>query len=111
MTITDTSDHWYRLLERAGVPCGILNRLDQILDDEHVKARGVVRELAHPKGGRVRATVNPVRPSRTPMRHERAGPLLGEHTREILDELGVNDAGDLERSGVVATAVAAAPTR
>jgi formyl-CoA transferase len=104
VTVTNTSEHWYRLLEKAGVPCGVLNRLDQVLADEHVQARGVVRELEHPKVGRVRATVNPVRPSRTPMRHERAGPLLGEHTREILEELGVRDADELEHSGVVATA-------
>jgi formyl-CoA transferase len=108
VTVTETSEHWYRLLERAGVPCGVLNRLDQVLSDEHVRARGVVRELEHPTIGRVRATVNPVRPSRTPMRHERAGPLLGEHTREILAELGVSDADALERDGVVASAHALA---
>jgi formyl-CoA transferase len=104
VTVTNTSAHWYRLLEKAGVPCGILNTLDQVLDDEHVKARGVVRELAHPTGGGVRATVDPIRLSRTPMRHERAGPLLGEHTREILTDLGVTDLEGLERSGVIATA-------
>jgi len=104
VTVTDTSEHWYRLLEKVGVPCGILNTLDQVLNDEHVKARGVVRELSHPTVGGVRAISNPVRPSRTPMRHERAGPLLGEHTREILAELGVADADGLEASGVVASA-------
>jgi formyl-CoA transferase len=103
VTVTRTSEHWYRLLEQAGVPCGMLNRLDQVLADEHVKARGVVRELAHATVGRVRATINPVRPSRTPMRHERAGPLLGEHSREILAELGVRDAPALERAGIVAS--------
>jgi formyl-CoA transferase len=108
VTATATSEHWYRLLERAGVPCGVLNRLDQVLADEHVRSRGVVRELDHPTVGRVRATVNPVRPSRTPMRHERAGPLLGEHTREILEELGVADAEALAQRGVVASAEALA---
>ena len=108
VTVTATSAHWYALLERAGVPCGVLNRLDQVLEDEHVRARGVVRELAHPRLGRVRATVDPVRLSRTPMRHERAGPLLGEHTREILAELGVTDVAALERDGVVGCAEAVA---
>jgi crotonobetainyl-CoA:carnitine CoA-transferase CaiB-like acyl-CoA transferase len=104
VTTTRPSEHWYRLLEGAGVPCGVLNRLDQILDDEHVKARGVVREITHPKGGTIRAVGSPVRFSRTPLRVERAGPLLGEHTREILAELGVTDVDGLERSGAVATA-------
>ena len=101
VTITDTSEHWYRLLEKAGVPCGILSTLDQVLDDEHVKARGVVRELSHPTVGTVRGIADPIRLSRTPMRHERAGPLLGEHTREILAELGVTDVDALEASGVI----------
>jgi len=104
VTTTKTSEHWYRLLERVGVPCGVLYTLDQVLEDEHVKARGFVRELEHPVLGRVRATGSPVRPSRTPMRLERAGPLLGEHTREILAELDIADADTLERSGVVAAA-------
>ena len=104
VTARETSAHWYALLEKAGVPCGVLNDLGQILDDPHVRARDVVVELAHPKGGRVRATRDPVRPSRTPMRHERAGPLLGEHTREILEELGVADADELEKAGVIAWA-------
>lgn len=103
VTTTRTSDHWYRLLEKAGVPCGVLYTLDQVLADEQVKARGFVRELEHTTLGRIRATGSPIRPSRTPMRLERAGPLLGEHTGEILEELGITDGHELERTGVVAS--------
>jgi formyl-CoA transferase len=103
VTSTKDSEHWYRLLERAGVPCGVLYTLDQVLEDEHVRARGFVRELEHSTLGSVRATGSPVRFSRTPVRLERAGPLLGEHTRELLDELGIPDADSLERAGVVAS--------
>jgi formyl-CoA transferase len=109
VTSTRTSDHWYRLLEKAGVPCGVLYTLDQVFEDEHVRARGVVRELEHPTLGTVRVTGSPVRLSRTPLRLERAGPLLGEHTRELLDELEVADADALEQSGVVASARAGVP--
>jgi formyl-CoA transferase len=104
VTITKDSDHWYRLLEGAGVPCGVLYTLDQVLEDEHVRSRGFVGELEHSKLGRVRATGSPVRFSRTPLRFERAGPLLGEHTGELLGELGIRDADALERDGVVASA-------
>jgi formyl-CoA transferase len=104
VTITKDSDHWYRLLEEVGVPCGVLYTLDQVLEDEHVRARGFVGELEHSKLGRVRATGSPVRFSRTPLRFERAGPLLGEHTGELLGELGIRDADALERDGVVASA-------
>jgi formyl-CoA transferase len=104
VTTTNSSDHWYRLLEKAGVPCGVLYTLDQMLEDEHVRARGVVRELEHTTLGKVRATGSPVRLSRTPLRLERAGPLLGEHTLELLEELGIRDIESLEQGGVVASA-------
>lgn len=108
VSTTKPSEHWYRALERAGVPCGVLSSLDEVLDDEQVRARGVVREVDHPTIGTVRVTGSPVRFSRTPVRVERAGPLLGEHTREILQELGRPDAEALERDGVVAAPIARA---
>ncbi|MDE3111798.1 MAG: CoA transferase [Chloroflexota bacterium] len=108
VTTTRLSDHWYRALEKAGVPCGVLYTVDQALADEHVRAREVVREVAHPKGGSLSVVGSPIRFSRTPIRMERGGPLLGEHTREILAELGVGDAAALEEAGVVAGALAPA---
>ena len=108
VTVTRSSEHWYKGLEQAGVPCGVLYTVDQVLADEHVRARGVVREVDHAKIGKVRVTGSPVRFSRTPVRVERAGPMLGEHTREILGELGLTDADRLERDGVVVSALAKA---
>jgi formyl-CoA transferase len=108
VTVTRSSEHWYRALERAGVPCGVLYALDQVLSDAQVRARGVVRELEHAKLGKVRVTGSAVRFSRTPVRVERAGPLLGEHTREILGELGLRDVETLERDGVVTSVLAKA---
>ena len=106
VTTTQPSEHWYRLLEQVGVPCGVLNRLDQILDDEHIRARGFVVTLPHGKAGAVRATGSPVRLSETPVRLDHAGPLLGEHTREVLSTLGLTDTqlDELDRTGVTASA-------
>ena len=104
VTRTQPSDHWYRLLEKAGVPCGILNRIDQVVEDPHVQAREFVVDLPHTKLGSVRVTGSPMRFSRTPVRLDHAGPLLGEHTLEVLGELGLDerDVADLEEQGVVA---------
>ncbi|TMC58743.1 MAG: CoA transferase [Chloroflexi bacterium] len=106
VTTTQPSEHWYRLLEQVGVPCGVLNRLDQILADEHIRARGFVVTLPHSKAGAVRATGSPVRLSETPVRLDHAGPLLGEHTREVLSTLGLTDTqlDELDRTGVTASA-------
>jgi formyl-CoA transferase len=105
VTRTNFSEHWYRLLEEAGVPCGILNRIDQVVEDEQVKSREFVVDLPHTKLGKVRVTGSPMRLSRTPVRLERAGPLLGEHTVEVLCELGLDEGAiaALEEAGIVAT--------
>jgi len=102
VTTTRPSEHWYRLLEAAGVPCGVLHRIDQAVNDEHVQARGFVVDLAHSKLGSVRATGSPVRLSRTPVRLDRAGPLLGEHTAEVLSGLGLSptEIAELEQQGL-----------
>ena len=112
ITTTRPSAHWYRLLEEAGVPCGVLNRLDQVVADEHVQARGFVVELEHSKLGAVKATGSPVRLSRTPVRLERAGPVLGEHTFEVLAGLGLGEAeiAELERNGAVGPGTVPAAT-
>jgi formyl-CoA transferase len=104
VTVTQPSAHWYKLLEEVGVPCGVLNRIDQVVNDEHVQARGFIVELPHSKIGAVKATGSPVRLSKTPVRLERAGPLLGEHTREVLMQLGVSEAelAELQKQGVIA---------
>ena len=106
VTTTGPSERWYRLLEEAGVPCGVLYRMDQVLADEHVQARQFVVELPHTRLGQVRATGSPMLLSRTPVRMDWAGPLLGEHSAEILGELGVSagEIEDLARAGVVGLA-------
>jgi formyl-CoA transferase len=105
VTRTQPSEHWYRLLEEAGVPCGVLNRIDQVVEDAQVKERDFVVDLPHTKVGRVRATGSPLRFSRTPVRLDHAGPVLGEHTFDVLSEQGLSEReiAELEDAGVVAT--------
>ncbi len=103
VTSTQTSEYWYRRFEEAGIPCGIINTIDRVVADEHLKARGFIVDLPHPTLGRVRVTGSPLHFSRTPVRLERAGPLLGEHNAEVLKELGFGpeEIARLEAEGVI----------
>jgi len=104
VTATQPSAHWYSALEAAGVPCGVLQSFDAVLSDPHLRDRGFFHELPHPSGGTVPALGSPVRLSDTPVQLRHAGPLLGEHTAELLGELGYYgaEAQHLVEVGVVA---------
>ncbi|MEI2416012.1 CaiB/BaiF CoA-transferase family protein [Orrella sp. JC864] len=85
-------DDWLQSLERAGVPAGPINTLEQVYEDPQVQARELRRELPHPLAGAVPLTGSPLRFSDTPVQYRRAPPLLGEHTQEVLRErLGLSD--------------------
>jgi crotonobetainyl-CoA:carnitine CoA-transferase CaiB-like acyl-CoA transferase len=75
-------------LDKAGVPCAPINDIPQMLDDPQLKHREMLRHLPHPQAGSVPQVVSPLRFANAPLRFERAPPLLGEHTAEILAELG-----------------------
>jgi formyl-CoA transferase len=82
-------DEWIALLEEVGVPCGPINDIGEVFDNPQVKARGVAIELAHPAAGKVKLVRNPMKMSRTPATSDKAPPLLGQHTDEVLrDVLG-----------------------
>jgi crotonobetainyl-CoA:carnitine CoA-transferase CaiB-like acyl-CoA transferase len=75
---------WLELLEAAGVPNGPINNLAQVFEEPQVKARGVRIELDHPAAGKLASVASPMRFSATPLAHDRAPPVLGEHTEEVL---------------------------
>jgi len=78
---------WLAALEAAGVPCGAINRLDEVFADPQVQARAMVDDWAHPLKGALRLVASPLKLGRTPVRTERPPPLLGQHTDEVLAEL------------------------
>lgn len=90
------ADHWLSLFREASIPCGPINFVDEILDDPHVRARGVIVELEHPAAGLVRSIANPVRLSETPVSYRLPPPMLGQHNAALLAELGYKPA-DLAR--------------
>jgi crotonobetainyl-CoA:carnitine CoA-transferase CaiB-like acyl-CoA transferase len=77
-----------RKLREANVPVGPINDLAEVFNDPVVRHLGLIAEVDHPVAGRVRAPGIPVRMSETPASVRRAPPLLGEHTDEVLAELG-----------------------
>lgn len=103
--LSDHAINWRRALDAAGVPSEVsvdtLNGETILFDDELLRL-GIVAEYEHPVLGRVRQFGNLFTFSDTPTRQERPAPMLGEHTRELLTELGYDDAAvdDLRARGV-----------
>ena len=82
-TVMRSTAEWVSALEQADVPCGPVNRLDQVFADPQVQARGIQVDLPHPLGT-VSTVASPVRLSATPVQYRMAPPLLGQHTEEVL---------------------------
>lgn len=100
-----TTADWYRTFEAAGLPCGELNSIDQVMADPHLNHRGFILASEHPRAGTVRNTGFPVRLSETPATLRRPAPLLGQHSDEILAGLGLDPAtiAGLKAAGAVAS--------
>jgi crotonobetainyl-CoA:carnitine CoA-transferase CaiB-like acyl-CoA transferase/sulfur carrier protein ThiS len=90
-------------LRKANVPVGPINGLDEVFADPTVRHLGLIAEVDHPTAGRVRAPGIPVRMDGTPPSVRTHPPLLGEHTDEVLGELGyaADDIATLRRGGAV----------
>ncbi len=88
----NSSDWWLTQLESCGVPCGPINTLDQVFSDPQVQHRNMQVDLQHPEIGSVPGVANPVKFSATPVEHRSASPLLGEHSDEVLQQLGLDAA-------------------
>ena len=101
---TRTQREWLAALEQAGIPCGPINRLDQVFADPQVVARGMKLDLAHPLAGAVPQVRAPLRFSGTPLSHALAPPLLGEHTAAVLQarlDISTSTLRDLAARGVI----------
>ena len=105
-----TSDELEAALMTAGVPCARANNFQEVFDDPHMVARGIVKDVEHPRLGRMRAVRNPILLDHDGPETVRHSPTLGEHSEEILRELGYADAAirDLAAAGVTRLASAGA---
>ena len=88
---------WLEELERVGVPCGPINNLEQVFDDNHVQARGARQEVEHSVGGSIPTVANPIRFSESPIEYDQPPPLLGQHTDDVLAEMLGLDTAAIDR--------------
>ncbi|MDA7419233.1 CaiB/BaiF CoA-transferase family protein [Xenophilus arseniciresistens] len=106
VTRTRTTAQWVKLLEDKAVPCGPINDIGQAFDDAQVKARGLATTLARDAGdgiAQITGVASPLRLRTTPPVLRRAPPALGQHTEEVLAEMGLSAAqiADLRERGVL----------
>jgi crotonobetainyl-CoA:carnitine CoA-transferase CaiB-like acyl-CoA transferase len=103
-----TSDEVEKGLMVVGVPCGRMNNFKELFEHPQIVAREVVKEVEHPRLGTMRVVRNPILLDRDGPSIDRPCPVLGEHSEEILQELGYSagEIGTLASSGVTKLATA-----
>jgi formyl-CoA transferase len=105
-TTTRPSAHWTARLGAEGIPCGPILTFDRVFEDPHLARRAFFVDAPHRTLGPVRQLGSPMRFSETPVRIERAGPLLGGDSADVLREIGIGDEelARLARDGVTVLA-------
>ncbi|HTT97860.1 MAG TPA: CaiB/BaiF CoA-transferase family protein [Rhizomicrobium sp.] len=88
---------WIATLEAANVPCGPINRLDQVFSDPQALARGLTISMQHAAQGPMNLVASPLRLSGTPPEYRSAPPLLGQHTDEVLNGVLSIEADEIAR--------------
>jgi crotonobetainyl-CoA:carnitine CoA-transferase CaiB-like acyl-CoA transferase len=103
VTRTDGSAAWVDRLNAAEVPCGPIYAMNEVFADPQVKHLGMAQAVEHPTLGRTELVGQAIKLSRTPAKLETATPAFGEHTDEVLGELGYDAAkiSDLRARKVV----------
>jgi crotonobetainyl-CoA:carnitine CoA-transferase CaiB-like acyl-CoA transferase len=104
ITVQQPRSHWLQRLEAREIPCGPINDYAQVFADPQVAARDMVVDTDHPVLGRLKTLGSAIKLSATPAVVGRRAPLLGEHTDEVLGELGIGEEerAVLRRNGAVA---------
>ena len=101
---SQTVDHWISLFEQEGIPCSKINSVEEALESEQAKANNMVLEMEHATSGVIKTLGIPYSFSRTAARAQMPSPVLGGHTKEILNRfvnLDDKEIEDLESDGVI----------
>ena len=95
--------HWTDVLEAAGIPHGPIHTVGEAFADPQAIHRGMTVEMDHPLGVTLASVANPIRMSATPPDYRRPPPMLGQHTDELMAELGFDakEVARLRKAGVI----------
>ena len=88
--VQQTSADWLDAMEKALVPAGPINTIEQVFDDPQVKARGMQFDLEHPIAGSVPQVATPIQYSKSKLEYTSASPTLGQNTDEVLKAMGLS---------------------
>jgi formyl-CoA transferase len=100
---TRTRSDWEELFMEVGVPAGPINNYQQALDHPMAKHQKTRLSLKHPLGVEAPGIASPLKFSKTPVTYRRPPPMLGQHTSEVLNEMGLDQAeiDQLVKSGAI----------
>ena len=84
--LNESSEYWLNELEKESVPCARVNNLEQAMNDEQIQYRNMLVDVIHPEGGSVKVPGNPIKLSSVENEQFSSPPLLGEHTKEVLQK-------------------------
>lgn len=98
-----TRDQWLEEMNANKIPAGPINELADVFADEQIVHRGMVRDLDHPLSGKIPQVATPIKYSKTDLEYKTPPPLLGQHTDEVLEEIGLEEKAiqSLKDKGVV----------
>ncbi len=96
-------DYWITTLKKASIPAGPVRNVKEAFEDHYVIERHFVEEISHPTAGKIRLFTNPIHMDGKTFPIYRHPPLLGEHTEEILKEIGYNqlEIENLRKNGII----------
>ncbi|SHI54268.1 CoA:oxalate CoA-transferase [Dethiosulfatibacter aminovorans DSM 17477] len=99
-----STQDWYESLTEGGVPCGPINDVGMVIEDEHVKARNMIQSVSHPVAGEVKIPGIPIKVEGCSDEIRYAAPVLGQHTEKILAaylDMSGDEIETLKKEGVI----------